>query len=332
MKIAVLGYYGHLNFGDDLLQRSLTKLFIGHELVFWNYLPSVGTLNTFDHVVFGGGSIWPGAFIKNFKKISTRLKTPFSLLGISSRQQMDFELTKLIVESALITVVRDQQTKKDLYDLPEVIVAPDLSWLYPLEINQEPVSKNVIGINLRKWSNINWEPKEIVSTLQRFANEIKVFPFYLGFSRGNERHDGRFMEEQGLPFKQDLDISNFYKIKILIGMRFHSLVLALQTGIPIVAFDYHPKVVALTRGMGLSKYCISLGSSVSENLLDCLLSLSQEKEYDELRDQIIAKRSLLIQEAQASYYSAKDAILSKGNRQRSYFVRAVRKIFEVDIE
>src|SRR6185312_13829228 len=88
LRIVILGYYGHLNAGDDLLQASLCSVFENHDLMFSKWFPGIDLINQSDLLVVGGGSIWPGHTVfQQASKLSRRLKIPLFVLGISAREE-----------------------------------------------------------------------------------------------------------------------------------------------------------------------------------------------------------------------------------------------------
>ena len=86
LKIVSLGYFGHLNAGDDLLQDSLCEIFSEHNILFSSWFPGIDLINQADLLVVGGGSIWPGHTVfQNATSLSKKLKIPLFVLGISAK-------------------------------------------------------------------------------------------------------------------------------------------------------------------------------------------------------------------------------------------------------
>ncbi|WP_439135231.1 hypothetical protein, partial [Pseudomaricurvus sp.] len=86
LNIIVIGYYGKLNYGDDLLQHSITDMFKDHNLLFTSWFPGIDFLNLADLIVVGGGSIWPGNTVfQHGKELARRLNTPIIFLGVSAK-------------------------------------------------------------------------------------------------------------------------------------------------------------------------------------------------------------------------------------------------------
>jgi|CXWL01.1.fsa_nt_gi polysaccharide pyruvyl transferase WcaK-like protein len=63
--------------------------------------------------------------------------------------------------------------------------------------------------------------------------------------------------------------------QILVGMRFHSLLLALHLGIPIIALAYQQKVANLMADRGLSSQCIPIHNLDEQKLQELFLKLGE---------------------------------------------------------
>lgn len=63
MKIAIYGYYGHQNAGDEAFKIVFKEIFRGHELSFFSPSTLPVYENQFDRLVLGGGNVLGGYFL-----------------------------------------------------------------------------------------------------------------------------------------------------------------------------------------------------------------------------------------------------------------------------
>lgn len=272
LKIVVIGYYGKLNAGDDLLQHSISHIFQEHDLLFTSWFPGTDFLNTADLIVVGGGSIWPGnPFFENGSKIAKQLKKPLIVLGISAKQSNPDVLrqTLPLIDKSLFFHVRDGDSKKILGEHDQITVAPDLYWWSPHEtpINNHMEFNNKVSLNLRSWREIEWSPDSIVNVTKKFADNILPYPFYFG-SPVHEHQGGlqdvTLMESIGMNnVPQSFTLRNLEKSSVTIAMRFHALLVGIRSGQPIIGFDYHNKTLSLFRDIEMPELCVPLNDPSS---------------------------------------------------------------------
>jgi polysaccharide pyruvyl transferase WcaK-like protein len=308
MKIAVVGWYHKLNLGDEILENALTRLFSDCELTFWGHAPDRAALAGFDHVVVGGGSVWPNALFDDYLSAGEALATPFSLLGISARRSAGAALTERVLADARAVVVRDQATFALLLEDPKVRIAPDLAWLSPIGPQEEAPRERIIGLNLRAWRRSRWQPEAIGAAVRAAAERVVALPFYYGDRRwegGHARPDGEVMEAAGIPSPERAELSWFHEARMVVAMRFHALVLAAQAGVPFIAFAYHPKVVAFCKEYGLERYCVPLDHP--EALARALVAL--EDEHAAIRAHLLGRREENVRLARERYGEAREAIM-----------------------
>lgn len=298
-KIAILGYYNVQNLGDDLLARAFTRLLLDHRVVFFGFMPEISVLNTFDYIIIGGGSQWPvHSFIKNYRHIRKKLRTPFSLVGISSKSPIEIERTYEILEDARIVILRDQQSANDLHQHRSIRVAPDLTWLSPIPVAFPQTDPLVVGLNLRDWNFKIDKLGEIVNVIIARNTEISPLPFFEGHVKWEHRHtDMTIMEKFGLQ-QPNFDTLHAYRaVSIVVGMRFHSLVLAAQAGIPFIGFNYHPKIISFCNEFGLGDYCVNI-----ENTTEFIIAFDQVlTNYTKIRSFLVEARIAHIERAETAY-------------------------------
>lgn len=306
-KIIVLGYYHKGNLGDDILEKAITRLLGDCDLTFCGDLPTAATLNEFDHVILGGGSVWPNSGF-NSLVLKRRLKTPFSLLGISCRAVIDPTITARVLEEARVIIVRDLLTKEAFQNESKIRVAPDLSWLQPLPI-ADPAPISCAALNLRSWGTSDWDPRAVVEVTRSAFSNVIALPFYHGVPRAgtpDAATDLHILSQAGLPYAVVCPVCGIGRVGVVVAMRFHALVLAAQSGVPFVGFDYHPKTRAFFKEIGLSQFCLPL------NDLDGLRRALKEvlHRHSEIRNHLISRRSISIRDAEEVYGAARRAIMA----------------------
>src|SRR5919106_6643558 len=87
MRIAIVGWYGHQNAGDDRLEFALRSLFRGdfvtaYDFDEWKWLSPL--LARYDYVVFGGGTLYTegNTGVRRSRLLLQRAGRPFAVLGL----------------------------------------------------------------------------------------------------------------------------------------------------------------------------------------------------------------------------------------------------------
>lgn len=288
MKIGVIGWYGHENLGDERILYSLKNFFRNDEvLVFdgWGAArSSIEILNSCDYVLLGGGGLILRGCNVNCDIIE-QLKVPFSCVGISvEADHRDLHgFLDIVKEKADRIILRDRESARIFADHHKTEVAPDLTFLYPIDI-AEVVAEDVCGLNLRPWFYwkaqlhsgkhralnrldrylpffeelypfAKWSPDRLFARMGDCFESVKPIPFY--FEPGQE-NDFELMRRyfDRLPSSQQ-DVS-YFGMRYLIGMRFHAILLSLQAGIPFISLSYQPKNVNFCTDAGLAGWSIDI--------------------------------------------------------------------------
>ena len=274
LNIVVIGYYGKLNAGDDILMQAISYLFKEHNLMFTSWFPGLSTLNSCDLVLVGGGSIWPGNnFFQLGDDLIRKLKTPYMIIGVSTKNANDTILAKnkLLIDNAALFLVRDSASKLVLGNSNKIMTGTDLFWTMPYDIDRSNINKNFsVGVNFRLWHNDVSDYKKLTEVVKSFG-EVIPFPMYFG----SQIHES----SATLSDVELLEALNFDKVfpcfsvkaleqcHVMVAMRFHSVLMSVRAGIPTVGFDYHPKVKSFFEENGLGRYCINLNDADALNRL-----------------------------------------------------------------
>src|SRR6185369_2005936 len=157
MKLAVIGFYGHGNPGDDRILYCLRQLFQKHEVIPINGFAGMRSqrelVNSCDYVFFGGGGVvqrGTGIHAPIFRD----LRPPFACLGISVEAVHgdNAALLSVLHEKSNFILVRDERSAKAFGPSNKVVVGPDLTFLYPYAPSDlKNGDSNVCGLNLLPW-------------------------------------------------------------------------------------------------------------------------------------------------------------------------------------
>ena len=294
MKIAVLGWYGHDNAGDERIKFCLT-----HFLMSLGGITNVdffdlhdhaikGKTNQFDHydlVIIGGGGLILSHH--NYHDFILGIKTKIITAGISVETELRGNPKKFaiaLLEKSNAVLVRDQGSYEKLNGIDingKVQLSSDLTFLSPYEVvntNEE----STIGVNLMAKTNHSRLMLKSLLFASRFINGFS--PKTIDFSPLIENIEklGNIMpiplycvkQESGLPEHQMNDVhclrkyfrevpsffnhADIDKSQILLSMRLHGLIFAVQKGIPILTFSSYPKQINFMKELGIENCLIHL--------------------------------------------------------------------------
>lgn len=286
-NIAVSGYYGFENFGDEAILSVLTKELNaqGHYVTVFSKNPSntavklgVNSVNTFaikdvintlkntDILISGGGSLLQDS--TSLKSLFYYLFVIFTALhykkdviifaqGIGPIKNIIGKFfTKLLLKKCKYITVRDE---KSLFLLR--------SWNLKLDLVSDPVwnmevkeyiPMNRVGVQLRSWKGLS---QKYLFALAREINknfsdkEIYIYSFQDALDLDLCKHFEAQLKLVNPQIKTKLlpalpideTIQSFSNLDYLIAMRYHACLLALKYGIPTLALSYDEKVEKIAK-------------------------------------------------------------------------------------
>lgn len=289
-KIGLIGWYNHANYGDERILYCLRKIFKDCSLFVVNGWDDarlkLEELNKCDYILIGGGGLIIGNSWKN-TDIILNLKKPFGFIGVSiETERVDKKLNDfldLIKTKSEFILVRDKASRERLGYHYKVIVGPDLTFLYPFNIVEE-VKEDICGVNLRPWhywqgnpygyyffvmkNFINklsfvekmypfpkWDADKTIQIIEQNFKNVLPIPFYF---ENNIRNDVDILSQYFSNVSQKMDMDLYKNIRYLIGMRYHSIVFAIQCGIPFISLSYQPKNMSLCSDMDFNELSCSI--------------------------------------------------------------------------
>lgn len=330
MKLGLIGWYGHANYGDERILYCIKRFFLGYEFYIthsWSDARhKIDELNKCDYILIGGG----GLILRNIgyqTSLICDLKKPFGLIGVSveAKHKSMENFFEIIKQRAEFILVRDKQSKEYLDNHYKVIVGPDLTFLYPFNVVKEVKDDDVCGLNLRDWyywkSTLygkyynfmlridnklirkfypfeKWRPNMIIEIVKRNFNETLPIPFYFEKNRiysilgKNMLNDVDVLSKYFKNVPSTFNVKLYHNIRYLIGMRYHSIVFATQCGIPFVSLSYQPKNDTFCSDMGLNILSADIYKlNELENKINYI-----KKHYQQIRAHLISYREKSIQD------------------------------------
>lgn len=263
MDIGILGWWRYDNQGDFRILDNLMRALAPHrvvpiELPFLYNEDVLQRLNLLDFLIVGGGGLFqeaPPPPFDTFDAWGRQLETPLGLAGVGIDEVLPEyrPLMSALVEQARFFYVRDSVSQQ-LLGHPKVQVVPDLTFLYPLDnavgTQGSPKHLPVCGINLRQTPGL--EVSQWVEVLHRLPVELRGIPF----STFRVWHETKILERLDKACATAFDLELYQGLDLMVGTAFHSVVFAIQAGVPVIAIAYAPKVRRLMTDIRLQDYLL----------------------------------------------------------------------------
>lgn len=295
--IAMLGYYGYYNSGDDAILKSFVDYVQQHHkdlsIVVLSNNPyqtrelyrvqSVYRFHPFKvpsllsktrlFITGGGTLIQDGTSSRSLLyylymiKLALRKGAHTVLfangLGPLSKRKNRKAASEILNRMEVITL-RDSNAYQELKSLgvnrPVTKVAADpVLALSPgnlsigLEILKKegiPVSKDIIAICVRKWKKVKRSEEILAALADKISVEFNAVPLFVPMQHPDDLRFSekilRLMKEKGYLIRGSYSVDETMSIlgntNLVIGMRLHSLIYAVNMGVPMVGLAYEPKV------------------------------------------------------------------------------------------
>lgn len=279
VRVAISGYYGFKNFGDEAILSVLTshlknlsdvdvtvfssdcefteKTYGVKAVKRFDLKSVVDTIKNCDVLISGGGSL-----LQDVTSLKSLIYYAFVIaLGLLFNKKviifaqgigpLNSDLAKNIVKNLLkycqIVTVRDEKSL-NLLNLLGVEAKLVCDPIYSLDI---PSTENegVVGIQLRDFKTMNEELLQKLALLlvTKFENKkIEIFSLQktqdFELSKHFERILKSFNPDMQTEIVEDDIINRLSNLEYLIGMRFHAVLVALKAGVKTCAINYDVKV------------------------------------------------------------------------------------------
>ncbi len=290
MKIALIGWSGNNNLGDERMYYCIKKYFHKHKIIrfksFLQAILEIRRVNSCDFVLIGGGGLIFRGFSR-YVDFLNKITKPFGCIGISIEADgLNDDMKEgleVLKNKAEFIYVRDRKSSLMLGDHFKVIVGPDITFMYPYQKSAE-VTTDSCTLNLRDWfwwdlelhslwherlgrwyekrpwikyfyPLPKWNPDKLASLVKEKFDKVYPLVLYSG-SFGKTDQDELKKYFSRVPTKSNLDALK--ASRYLVGMRLHSLIFATQMGIPFLSLSYEPKNVNYCTDIGYEQLSIDL--------------------------------------------------------------------------
>jgi len=294
MKIAVLGWYGHNNAGDERIKNCLNHFLMnlgGVDTVdFFDLHEEAikGKTSKFDHydlVVIGGGGLIFSQH--NYHDFILGLHTRVITAGISVETQLTGnpkKFAKALLEKSSTFLVRDQGSYEKLFILDverKVKVSADLTFLQPYAPlhakNEKKIGINLLaktihsGLSLKVLLFLNRLRlgcytkttcfKKMVADLKG-SFDLMPIPLYCAQQESGapdyRLNDINFMKKYMENVPESFKDTDIDQCELFLSMRLHGLIFAVQKGIPPITFSIYPKQINFMKEVGLDEAIIDV--------------------------------------------------------------------------
>lgn len=309
-KIAISGYYGFKNFGDETILSVLVNHLKGLDITVFSsdieYTSAkynINTVNSFDIknvvktikesdiLISGGGSLLQDVTsLKSLVYYSLVIalallfnkKTVIFAQGIGPiNNKFARSIVKNLLKLCTIVTVRDEKSLQLLnsWGINAKLVCDPV---YSLNI-QEKEQKNIVGIQLRDFKTMN---QNLLNKLAQFTaskfpdKKIEIFSLQksqdlqtcLRFEQTLKSINPNIKTE----IIQDNIIEKISELEYFIAMRFHAILCALKCGIKTCAINYDIKVEKLAQDAQIPTISMNATESM-EGIFEELKLLDREK-------------------------------------------------------
>ena len=134
---------------------------------------------------------------------------------------------------------------------------------------------NTIVFALRQLKDL---PASFIQTIKDFIEYVKKEKWEIkavAFQEKGKDADSKILKKLDLPLSPFAD---FKTADLVLGMRFHSLILAIKSQKPFVAISYASKVSDYMKSIKMEEYTINLENLESKHLISLFKKLQKNKE------------------------------------------------------
>jgi hypothetical protein len=176
-------------------------------------------------------------------------------MGVDEIEEEAWPAVDALLQQASFFFVRDRASREALRNHPHVGLTPDLTFArpWPTTAKKEAQRKNrpLCGVNLRQTPRL--DPRPWIDQIQRLPLDVRGVPLS-SFALWAEHHHLRQLDANT---PESFHPELYSGLDFFIGTAYHSILFALQAGVPAIAIDYAPKVRHFMQDVGLERYLLA---------------------------------------------------------------------------
>jgi len=264
-----------------------------------------------DFFMFGGGGLFDGTTLKGMIIWAVQAmwvyhyKKPV-ILYAQSVSSIDSKLKRWIVEKvfrgAVFISVRDENSKEILKDIVEgkqVYIMPDM--IFRIEDSPSARTSNLQGKVIICPKKIEWIKEELKASIVEFASNlinanmtVEFLPFAIEDEKYLREIADKIAQKGKIEIHKFTDDKNkiseiFQTASFVLGVRLHSILMAIICKVPFIAINYNPKVKDLLKSINLEETLIEPEDADSETLIARFLKRSETKNFQKIREDQLKK-------------------------------------------
>lgn len=263
----------------------------------WLLWETIIAIKESQHVYIGGGGLLYGKSEEGHSplrlwwmraRIAKFFRKPITYLSLGISAGVDelkpFARTLFAWTTITVRENKSQEIITQLWFHSAILPDPVLSY-----VPQKWDANKIIGIALRKWFLPDEVITEIIKKLINLWYEMLLLPHSL-HPTDEKSHDGYYLQDflfPGVSTTQTIEqtLEGYKKCHIILAMRLHSMILAIDHHTPFIGISYSKKTDSLLENLDW-KYSHTSDTNSADIIRDIL---EIEKKYPELEEKLAQK-------------------------------------------
>ena len=167
--------------------------------------------------------------------------------------KLNRKLVKMVVNNVDLITLREEFSKKDLLDMgvkkPQIHITADAAFTLKSISDEKarqflikekiPLDKDIIGVSVRNWSKAKYGDKYIKEIAKACDNMVKQDIETSKKVMYEMKQDSYILQEL---YKPDEILGIIGQMKLILGMRLHTLLFSASKKVPMIGLVYDPKI------------------------------------------------------------------------------------------